>query len=306
MKNLSPHKMRDNIDRNQDVSIIDPFESSMRMSPNRGRNSQISSDLATLFGYINAITDDNIVESGTEKYIYYPDTYDGFYDTVEKARLKGRYLKESFAQKDGYSVEQYEKFCSDKKDYECEHSCCIWNLTTQQCEYSPKICANFYSKSVVNWNTLLQHNIEYLQGKLPGIPDNPHPWKKNIELIKDVLIKINSTGVLTTAYQPGMVIQNDLNIDGVPKISIKKPYLQIVATPDKILNILVNLKNTPVKPVDYALDLYKTNINYRFNDTRSKEYVKLTLGIKNPTSLDTLYTDYLLSNKLFQDILDAL
>ena len=195
-----------------------------------------------LLTYIDGLPQDSYIVRGDERFINHPTTYQGYDQLLQIASRRKRVVEYRDMIVDGYSDESYKRFCNRT----CDHPCCVWNMSTKQCHYNAANCSIAIAKQVVkDWPSLLQYNIDFLVGKLPGKNDHPGPWRKETSYIIDELIALNAAGLYTLDSQPGLVVNNPtLNLASVIDLDLDSAE-QDVLSEDLDLSADLSLVNSP-------------------------------------------------------------
>ena len=276
------------------------------------KNKMRQSDLSKLQTFIRTLPEDKVLKHDwDERYIEDINTYVG-YDAAKSLAIKrDRYVKSADMRNYGYSLGPYEGLCDDpshKKDNEC-HSCCSESPVTETgCKYDEEKCNSFFAENIHNWSELCGYHILFLEGKTPGTPGHPGPWNQETKYILDPLIRILSSGILTVDSQPGLMIYDKEYGD-----YIQKPYLTIGGPAGRIHRILikllypvgdVTLDNSIIKYVPHhgirELEFWGYE-NYKHDE---KDYVRVMLGIDDPSMLSSEVMGYIFSNRFFDRIGD--
>lgn len=271
------------------------------------------SDLSKLKTYVRTLPAGNVVSNEwDERYIDDLDSYPGYDATKTLALQRDRYVDLNDIVINGYDIGIYEGLCDDpsnKKRNTCNECCKESTIEPTECQYDEIKCNNFFAKNVKNWSELCGYHILFLQGKTPGTPGHPGPWHYETSYILEPLIRILSKGILTGDSQPGLMVHDDQVGD-----YIQKPYLTIGGPAGRIHRILIKLLNPPaditidnsiIKYVPFMIkelnfDGYE---NYDNNDD-GKDYVRVMLGIDDPSMLSAEVMKYIFSNRFFDRVAD--
>ncbi len=270
-------------------------------------------DLSRLKLFIDTLPENKVLpDQWTERYIEDINAMQGYDAAKSLANKRKRYVEFAQMIEYGYLLDPYETSCDEPptEPNSCS-SCCDYKTETEKCVYNEIKCNRFFAQNVKNWSELCGYHILFLQGKTPGTPHHPGPWNKETSYIIELLTRILSREILTLESQPGLIIyDNDTEY-------MQKPYLRIGGPAGRIHRILIKLlypqdditlDNSVIKYVPYILkelefwgyDNYQEN-----NQEDDQDYVSVMLGIDTPSFLSSQYTEYVLSNRFFDRIADA-
>ena len=139
---------------------------------------------------------------------------------------------------------------------------------------------------IYSWQDLLNQRLEML------ITLNTDP-------LRDILRLFIKHGVYPLAVQVGKVYWPE---DSDQPTKFDKPMVTLVGSPEKMLQIVKGLNNTPIKVLADGM----THMDFsNFKDlklSRDENYVSLTFGLENPDQWTQTYIDYLLHYLFFETL----